>query len=293
MVKYSAENIRTAIGPIDKVQGRPSFSSLWHLHAQLIAGTKRIKNDDHPTNGHSGFIMSRQEYSLLSTKEWTNAPDVGSFFEIPANSFTDIEQRIREKRWQVTKDQQYTLENVELTLVAIFECAIDTAYHTRATVMGVSGFGPLTAPQIISCMQLNYRKLGIGEIKKALLRLNEPMNHNMPIYFMLWSLEEVQMFFLASPEDNRELTEVYIINHAWTKLSETGGFYTKALEKWNGCLVADWCKWVTFCTVKVGKYKRMLAEGAGTMIQQEGYVTEFHGKDTTSDEESLAESIVK
>ena len=80
MVKYSAENIRTAIGPIDKIQGIPRFSNLWHLRAQLITGTKRIKNDDHPTNGHSGYIMSRQEYALISTKEWTNAPDVGSFF---------------------------------------------------------------------------------------------------------------------------------------------------------------------------------------------------------------------
>ena len=104
IVKYSAENIRTAIGPIDKIQGIPSFISLWHLRAQLITGTKRIKNDDHPTNGHSGYIMSRKEYSLLSIKEWTNAPDVGSFFEIPANSFTETEQRIGEKRWQVTKD---------------------------------------------------------------------------------------------------------------------------------------------------------------------------------------------
>ena len=104
MVKYSAENIMTVIGTIDKIQGQPSFSSLWHLCAQLIPGTKRIKNNNHPTNGHYGYIMSRQEYALLSTKEWTNAPDVGSFFEIPANSFTETEQIIGEKIWQVTKD---------------------------------------------------------------------------------------------------------------------------------------------------------------------------------------------
>ena len=200
MVKYSAETIRTAIGTIDKIQGRPSFSSLWHLRAHLIAGTKRIKNYNHPTNGHSGYIVSWQKYSLLSTKEWTNAPDVGSFFEIPANSFTKTEQRIGEKRWQVTKDQQDTLENVELTLVAILKGAIDTAYHTGATTMGATVFVPLTAPQIISRMQLNYGKPGIREIKKALLLLNDPMNCDMPIEVMLRSLEEVQMFLLASPE---------------------------------------------------------------------------------------------
>ena len=103
-------------------------------------------------------------------------------------------------------------------------------------VMGATGFVPLMAPQIISCVQLNNKKSGIGEIKKALLRLNEPMDRNMPIEVMLRILEEVHMFLLASPEENRELTEVNIIDHALIKLSETGGFYTKALE--NG--MAAW-----------------------------------------------------
>ena len=43
----------------------------------------------------------------------------------------------------------------------------------------------------------------------------------------------------------------------------------------------------------VGKYKRMLAEGAGTTIQQEGYGMEFHAKETMSEEESLTKTIVK
>ena len=135
--------------------------------------------------------------------------------------------------------------------------------------MGATGFGPLTAPQIISCMHLNHRKPGIGEINKEILRLNDPMDRNIPIEVMLGSLEEVQMFLLASPEYKRELTEVNLIYHALIKLSYTGGFYTKALEKWNGRLVADRRKWVTFRTVMGGKYERMLAEGADTTIQQE------------------------
>ena len=159
-----------------------------------------------------------------------------SFFDIPENSFTKIEQRIGEKRWQVTKDQRDTLENVELTLATILEGLIDTAYYTGATAMGATGLGPLRAPQIISCMQLNYGNPGIGDIKKALLFLNDPMDRNMPIEVMLQSLEEVQIFLLASPEENRELTEVDLIDHALIKLSETGGFYTKALGKWKWTL---------------------------------------------------------
>ena len=84
--------------------------------------------------------------------------------------------------------------------------------------MGATGFSPLTAPQIISCMQLNYGKHGIGEIKKALIRLNEPMYSNIPIDVMLRSLEEVHMFLLSNLEENRELTEVNLIDHAIIKL---------------------------------------------------------------------------
>ena len=94
--------------------------------------------------------MFLQEYALISTKEWTNTPEVGSFFVIPANSFTETEQRIRDKGWQVTKNRRDTLKNVELTLVAILEGVINTEYHTGATEMGATGLGPLTAPQIIS-----------------------------------------------------------------------------------------------------------------------------------------------
>ena len=109
----------------------------------------------------------------------------------------------------------------------------------------------------------------------------------MPIEVMLQSLEEVQMFLLASQEDNRELTEVNFIEHALIKLSETGGFYTKALENWNGRLLSDQRKWETFRTVMVGEYKFMLAERSVTTIHQEGYGTAFHAKETTRDEESL------
>ena len=159
--------------------------------------------------------------------------------------------------------------------------------------MGDTGFVPLMAPIIISCMNFNYGKPGIGEIKKALLHLNDPMDCDMPIEVMLRSLEEVQMFLLACPVENMELLEVNIIDHALNKLSETGGFYTKALEKWNGRLVADQRKWATFCTIIVSEYERMIAEGLGTTIHQEGYGTAFHAKETMSDEESLTETIVK
>ena len=119
------------------------------------------------------------------------------------------------------------------------------------------------------------------------------MDCKIPIEVMLQSLEEVKFFLLASPEENRKLTEVNLINHDLIKLSETGGFYTKALEKWNSRLVADQRKWVTFRTVMVREYERMLTEGSVTTIHQEGYVTAFNSEETIRNEESLSEAIVK
>jgi hypothetical protein len=40
MVTYTIDAIRQVIGPIDKIQGRPNFSSIWRLRQQLIAGKK-------------------------------------------------------------------------------------------------------------------------------------------------------------------------------------------------------------------------------------------------------------
>ena len=94
------------------------------------------------------------------------------------------------------------------------------------------------------------------------------MDRNMPIEFMLRSLEEVQMFLLASPEENRELAEVNLIDHALIKLSYTGGFYMKALEKWNSRAVADRRKWATFRRLMVVEYEHMLAECVGTTMHQ-------------------------
>ena len=52
---------------------------------------------------------------------------------------------------------------------------------------------------------------------------------------------------------------------------KTGGFYTKALEKWNGRTVTNQIKWATIHRVMIGEYECILAEGAGTTMQQEGY----------------------
>ena len=110
---------------------------------------------------------------------------------------------------------------------------------------------------------------------------------------MLRSLEEVQMFLLASLEENRELAEVNLIYQALIKLSYTGGFYMKALEIWNDRAVGNRRKWTTFRRVMVVEYEHMLAEGAGTTMQQEGYVMALHAKEELRNGESLTDTIMK
>ena len=203
MVEYTLKDVGHSIGPIENIPGCPIFISLWQLRSQLIAGTKRIKNDDHPLNVYSGYIMYQPEYALLSTKEWIDAPDVGAFFDIPASAFTDTKQCIAKKRWKTEKDRRDMLDNVETNLITILENDIEKLYHTGGTIMGATGFGTITAPQIIARLQQNYGKPVIGDIKKSLFRLNDTMDRNMPIEVMLRSLKEVQMFLLESSKENR------------------------------------------------------------------------------------------
>ena len=77
------------------------------------------------------------------------------------------------------------------------------------------------------------------EIEGALLRLNKPMNRSHPIELMLWGIEEVKIFLLANPEEDRKLSEPNLIGYALIKLSKCGGMYAKALERWNKVLLKN------------------------------------------------------
>jgi hypothetical protein len=91
MVTYTIDAIRQVIGPIGKIQGRPNFSSIWRLCQQLIAGTKKLKHTKHPVHGYSGYIMSKEEYSLVSPFPWINQADIGKYFVIPITAITETE----------------------------------------------------------------------------------------------------------------------------------------------------------------------------------------------------------
>jgi hypothetical protein len=107
--------------------------------------------------------------------------------------------------------------------------------------------------------------------------------------------EEVQMFLLASPDEGCQLSEVNLIVHALIKLSETSGRYAKALEAWNGRPPQERKTWAQFREIMVQQYEKMLAEGSGTTISQEGWGTAFNAIGTHQDDDgnSLTDSIVK
>ena len=73
MVTYTIDALRALVGtkpvgPIDPIHERPTFSSLWHLQKQLVEGFQKITNTAYPNDGHSGYILSREVFSLYSTK---------------------------------------------------------------------------------------------------------------------------------------------------------------------------------------------------------------------------------
>ena len=51
-----------------------------------------------------------------------------------------------------------------------------------------------------------YGEPSLTELEGALLHLNEPMNRSHPIEVMLQGIKEVQIFLLANPKEDRQLS---------------------------------------------------------------------------------------
>ena len=138
-----------------------------------------------------------------------------------------------------------------------------------------------------------YGKPSYFELEKALLHLSEPMDRNMPIKVMLKGIEDVQMFLLANEEEGREMTDTNLISYGLIKVAKTGGMYTKALERWHLKPANERTKWTNFRAHMIEEYKKLLAQGSGITMGQEGYGTAYTAAETEeTDDTSLTESIV-
>ena len=123
-----------------------------------------------------------------------------------------------------------------MVLTKTFEDVIDSAFHTEICGLETRVFGSTKPYDILAHIHSLYGKPSFMELEGALLRLNEPMNRSHPIEVMLQGIEEVQIFLLTNPEEDRRLLEPNLIGYALIKLSKCGGMYAKALERWNKVL---------------------------------------------------------
>ena len=71
------ESIINIVGAVQPIMGCPDFGRLWQLQQTLHAGLKCILNNEHPNNGHCGYLMSAKEYELISAKPYEKPEDVG------------------------------------------------------------------------------------------------------------------------------------------------------------------------------------------------------------------------
>ena len=92
MVLYSIEAINALLSPIQKIQGRPTFSSLWNLDQALYDALRKLYHAYHPTDGWAGNLMNKEEFALRSTTSWLGPEIIGKYFVMPTRSITSGDQ---------------------------------------------------------------------------------------------------------------------------------------------------------------------------------------------------------
>jgi hypothetical protein len=140
-----------------------------------------------------------------------------------------------------------------------------------------------------------YGKPSLSELDKALARLHDPMDRTAPIEVMLREVEEIQMFLLANPDEDRQQKETQLITYTLIKIANTG-LYSKAIERWSGRDVDDRCAWADFRAFMIREYERMLREGGGPTTGQEGWGGAFNAamaaaEESNNNDSSLLASI--
>ena len=291
MVQYSLEAVNALLN-IGTIDGWPTFHSLWTLAHSIYDALRKLDHPDHPTNGWSGYLMTREEYALRSPNIWQDPEDVGKYFKTPPKAITTGDQKAAKGECTYKHKLQESHDTIKMALKALFERVIDKAYHTTGTtgLMG-NGFGQLTPYEILKKMWLMYGRPTVQEIKQNLLVLHNSMDRNLPVEVMLKDIEDVQRFLLANPVNKMEMSQVQLILYGLIKLSKTGVLYAKAVERWNAKDLYLRQVWLNFKTHFVEQYEKMLVAGGGTSIGMAGCGTGFSAVE--DDAGLLAESIVQ
>ena len=275
----SIEEIKNLMGRIDPIQGRPTFTTIRHLEKQLIAGAKRIQYRA-CKYGHAGDIMEQDPYKLLSTVPWPEPTDPGAYLKLDGAITSEPLIRIEEQKWKAEDIVFRTFMNFRIAMRQSLEGCIDTPYQSGATDFSDEGFGSDTPKQIIFNLKQQYGDPRVEEISANMRRLLEPFDRSRTIEELIREIEDIQMFLMSIPSGDRKLPEITLIDHALMKLQGTN-LYSKAIERWQSVTSKTWLE---FKTHFKKEYARMLKEGGGNTMQNEGYGTAFN---TIEDDTSL------
>eukprot|EP00978_Attheya_sp_CCMP212_P000295 scaffold531_cov30-Attheya_sp.AAC.4 len=204
MVKCSFEAVSTLLETIPKINGRPNFSSLWHLSQSLNTVLRGMEHPDYTDHGWTGYMMTIEEYALISTTPLFVPPtDVSNVYVMLNTAITDRDQQAAKAQWDFLKETHDSFKNIKTALKKMFERVIDSSFHTSGNAaLMATDLGTMTPPAIMTQMRRLYGKATIQELERQLLILQQPMDRNNPVEMMLRGIEEVQMFLLADAEEN-------------------------------------------------------------------------------------------
>ena len=99
--------------------------------------------------------------------------------------------------------------------------------------MAGRGFENDKPPAILKCISRLYGTPRLQEIDQSNIFFHNPIDRNQLVEVMLRNTEKVQMFLMAHPDGDCEISEVNLISYATIKLSKCGGLYTKTTERWQ------------------------------------------------------------
>ena len=125
------------------------------------------------------------------------------------------------------------------------------------------------------------------EISTNIRQLLDPFDRSRTIEELIREIEDIHMLLMSIPSGDRKLPEITLINHALMKLQGTN-LYNKAIERWQTNTTNSWLE---FKTHFKKEYARMLKEGSGNTMQNEGYSMAFNTIEDDAFLQSIAEGL--
>ena len=220
--------------------------------------------------------MGKDPYKLLSTTDWPETTGTCSYLKLDSVITSEPRIRIKEQKLKAEDIVFQTFMNFRITIRKILEKCIETPYQFRAEDFSDEGFGSDTPKQSIHKLKSQYRDPRVEEISANMRRLLDPFDRRRTIEELIQEIEDIRMFLITMPSGDRKLPEITLIDHALMN-----NLYNKAIEWWQTHTTKTW---LAFKNHFKKEYARMLKEGDGSTMQNEGYRT---ASNTIEDDTSL------